>query len=243
MNARELATALVIDGEVKASSQSFRNLLGQTVKGQKLIGLFGPLKLETSIIEQALGQAAGEWVELSLDDGNTSTVSLRVCGLTNSRLRLIELRDAREEFLEQSTIDQITEFTDKHLLTGRLELNGEVLEASESACTYLGASASDLKMAHLTDFDIGLDPERLLEIGQGLAQEGRWEGHLQLRRLNGPGMVIAQITRVQLENDPRGTLSIIALAQDELAQAKAQINTLSDDLSTSQGTMNPITKS
>ena len=221
---------LMVDGAVYASSPGFRSLAGEPAQGQKFSELFRDLALDPNNLEQALGQASGEWVNISLKNGAQSTLSVRVSSLAHRSQRAVELRDAREEFLEQSTLDQITEFTDKHLLTGRLELSGEVLEASDSACNYLGATAADLKMAHLTDFDLGIEPEQLLAMGQAIAQEGRWEGEIPLRRMGGPGLVLAQITRGQLDNDARETLSVIALARDELVQAKAKIESLAEKL-------------
>jgi len=221
---------LVLDGGVYASSPGFRKLAGEQAQGQPFRDLFKDLELDQTSLEQALGQASGEWVNILLQNEAPSTLSVRVSSLAHRSQRAVELRDAREEFLEQSTIDQITEFTDKHLLTGRLELSGEVIEASDSTCSYLGATAADLKMAHLTDFDLGIEPEQLLAMGQAIAQEGRWEGEIPLRRQGGPGLVLAQVTRGQLDNDTRDTLSVIGLARDELVQAKAKIESLADEL-------------
>ncbi len=221
---------LVVDGGVYASSPGFRKLAGERAQGQPFRDLFKDLELDQASLEQALGQASGEWVNILLQNEAPSTLSVRVSSLAHRSQRAVELRDAREEFLEQSTIDQITEFTDKHLLTGRLELSGEVIEASDSTCSYLGATAADLKMAHLTDFDLGIEPEQLLAMGQAIAQEGRWEGEIPLRRQGGPGLVLAQVTRGQLDNDARDTLSVIGLARDELVQAKAKIESLADEL-------------
>ena len=50
------------------------------------------------------------------------------------------------------------------------------MDANPAACDHLGVSLDDLKMAHKTDLNFGVDPEIIQTIVGQLERSGQWQG-------------------------------------------------------------------
>ena len=225
--------ALVVDGAVYAATPELARHLGDRLRGQNLLTSLEGLGLNLEVAADVFNQAAGEWVELPSADDSSSPWSLRVVTLATSSQRWVTLRSDDDPSAQGS--DHYS-FSSERLLTAQLTANGEVLDANPAACDYLGVSLDDLKMAHKTDLNFGVDPEIIQTIVGQLERSGQWHGVVPLRRAEKLGAICAQVKQAKASGGG-GRLYVAALALDELADAHAAISALRDELTQSEEAM------
>jgi CheY-like chemotaxis protein len=217
-----LPCALLIEGKIHALSGQLDDLIGpkaRTAQFAQVVAAFAGV--DEYEVSDAVAKASGDWKVLQKRGNGDSAVELKVHALTASPLRYVELRDRSAELAAKNASAFVQEFADVHLLSATLEIGGIVISANSASCAYLDASETDLQMAHLTDFNLGVDIELLKTITGVLDKEGLWCGEVPIEYGGKPGLLLAQINKVHLAEEDKDVLQVTAIAQNELAQSRA----------------------
>jgi CheY-like chemotaxis protein len=216
--------ALLIDGKLQALSEPMDASLGGDAKGLKAVETLAALGPAQEQVTKLLSSADGDWHRLVDDAGKDCPLQLRACTLSDPSLRFIELIDERTSAAAEAAGAEADSLAGQYVFTAVIAGAGEVLSVSPSLCAYIGVSESDLKLAHLTDLDLGIGAELPGAIITAIDADGIWRGAVQVNRAdNSIGHLTAHITKSKGSEEGAPIYCAAAIATDEATSLRAQL--------------------